>query len=92
MERREAPGACEAPLADLARVRRAPLRRRAHPSDVGMRRLPVLHRDAGSGATFSPRLAAPLRRRTLQAERPRRNRFMICSRRNYVKRASAITG
>ena len=52
MERREAPGVSERP-ADRGAVRHAPWRRRVHPNDVGVRRLPALHRDAFGGATFS---------------------------------------
>src|SRR5262249_49078908 len=54
VERREAPGARRRTLADHDAVRRAPLRRRAHPSDAGVRRLPALHRGAQGGTTFFP--------------------------------------
>ena len=45
MERREAPGASACALTGHDAARRAPLRRREHPNDAGVRRLPALHRD-----------------------------------------------
>ena len=52
----EAPGGAgrlgERP-ADRGAVRHAPWRRRVHPNDVGVRRLPALHRGAAGRATFS---------------------------------------
>ena len=44
--------------ADRGAVRHAPWRRRVHPNDVGVRRLPALHRGASAG----PRSPAPRRR------------------------------
>ena len=53
---------CESALADHNAARRAPLRRRAPPSDVGGRRLPALHR----GARVRTPLLAPTSRSSLE--------------------------
>ena len=62
MERREAPGACErTPGEPCEGPPRAVAIRRAHPNDVGVRRLPALHlRHVGRGHVL-PAPAAPLR-------------------------------
>ena len=80
MERREAPGCLRgAPGEPCEGPPRAVAIRRAHPSDVGVRRLPALHRGVSARATFSPR-----RRRRFASDAPRSGLGESCCSR-YVR-------
>ncbi len=97
MERREAPGClrgtpgepCEGPP-------RAVAIRRAHPSDVGVRRLPALHLRRFRPRPRSPRAgcAAPRSRQTSEvgAVGEANHLFMIRSFRNYIKNGKKVAG
>jgi hypothetical protein len=80
MERREAPGCLRGtPGEPCEGSPRAVAIRRAHPSDVGVRRLPALHlRRCGQGHVL-PAPTAPLRYGRFNGATSANHLFMICS-------------